>query len=61
MKLPRRQFLHLAGGAAALSAPRSCDLRSITPLSQKCAYQRQPASEEPRVLRSPGLTPTKRN
>src|SRR5215831_20416887 len=30
--------------------PRSCDLRSITPLSQKCAYQRQPASEEPRVL-----------
>src|SRR5262245_37285907 len=29
---------------------RSCDLRSITPLSQKCAYQRQPASEEPRVL-----------
>src|SRR5262245_10599534 len=30
--------------------PRSCDLRSITPLSQMCAYQRQPASEEPRVL-----------
>jgi hypothetical protein len=30
--------------------PRSCDLRSIAPLSQMCAYQRQPASEEPRVV-----------